>query len=143
VLRTGLTTAAAVAGTAAALRPVAAAGITRSGAPGRAVDPAPGTGMNGMSGMSSTEPADPADGGTPLFDEVYCGRRIQGFTAPEPAGARILVDGRELELMRRVDGSWISMANHYQAYATPLDTARGAVDVIGHAQLSEAAAHHH
>ena len=91
--------------------------------------------------------ADPGDitddATTALFDEVYRGRRIEGIGSPEPSGVRILIDGRPLELMRRVDGSWISMANHYQPYLTPLATARGAVDVIGKAQLSTATAHHH
>jgi len=83
------------------------------------------------------------DATTTLFDEVYRGRRVQGFGSPDPSRVRVLVDGRPLELMRRVDGSWISMANHYQPFRTPLATARGAVDVLGRAQLSAAAAYHH
>ncbi|WP_078901397.1 tyrosinase family oxidase copper chaperone [Actinacidiphila yeochonensis] len=129
VLRTGFTTAAAVSGTAAALLPVTAGSHTAG---------------------SATAPGDPGpDDGKPggaLFDEVYRGRHIQGYHAPdEPSGVAVLVDGRQLDLMRRVDGSFISMANHYQPYLTPVETARAAVDVIGRAQLSEAAAvmHHH
>jgi hypothetical protein len=85
----------------------------------------------------------PAAAVTALFDEVYRGRRIQGFPAAGEDAVAITVDGRPLQVMRRVDGSWISMANHYQPFTTPLDTARGAVDVIGGARLSANAEHHH
>jgi hypothetical protein len=80
-----------------------------------------------------------------LFDEVYRGRRIQGFSDDGEDGIAITVDGTPLPVMRRVDGSWISTANHYQPYTTPLATAKGAVDVIGRAALSAWAAseHHH
>lgn len=142
VLRTGLISAAAAAGTAAALWPVLATGRPRTslaGADGRV------TGMNmGSATGSGTGSGDMTDDATTtLFDEVYRDRRIQGFGSPDPARVRVLVDGRPLELMRRVDGSWISMANHYQPFRTPLATARGAVDVLGRAQLSRAAAYHH
>ncbi|SEO92748.1 tyrosinase family oxidase copper chaperone [Actinacidiphila rubida] len=126
MLRTGLTTVAAVSGTGAALRPMLAAGQSggHDGA-GAAV-----------AAQGAAAPARPA--GTPLFDEVYRGRRIQGFTTADDDRIGILVDGRPLHVMRRVDGSWISMANHYQPFATPLATARGAVDVMGHAVLAAA-----
>jgi hypothetical protein len=122
VLKTGLTTVAAVSGTAAALRPMLAAGTQSPG--GSAAGPPP-------------EPRQGAEGSAPpLFDEVYRERRIQGFTSDAAAGVDLFIDGRPLELMRRVDGSWISVANHFQPYLTPLATARGAVDVIGRAELS-------
>jgi Tyrosinase co-factor MelC1 len=149
VLRTGLTTMAAVGGTAAALRPMLAAGQPSP-------DPVGQYGPEAAFGSDSDTPiGDPHaesgsgtgditdDATTPLFDEVYRERRIQGFGSPDPDGMRILIDGRPLRVMRRVDGSWISMANHYQPYLTPLATARGAVDVIGGAELSTAAVHHH
>ncbi|CAM5647878.1 hypothetical protein SVIOM74S_02697 [Streptomyces violarus] len=41
------------------------------------------------------------------------------------------VDGRPLHLMRRADGSWLSMVDHYRSYPTPLAAARGAVDELG------------
>jgi hypothetical protein len=138
VLRTGLTAAAAVSGTAAALRPMLAAGQPAAhGGPGGETaggqDGKPGTSLPiGGEGVSS-----------PLFDEVYRGRRIQGFTSNDPSGLLLLVDGRPLGAMRRFDGSFVSMANHYQSYPTPLTTARGAVDVIGSAELADAAAAHH
>jgi hypothetical protein len=122
VLRTGLTTAVAVSCTAAALRPMLAAGTRRA-----EIDNAGPPG----------EPRQGAEGSVPpLFDEVYRDRRIQGYPSDGEAGLDIRIDGRPLELMRRVDGSWISVANHFQPYLTPLATARGAVDAIGRADLS-------
>ncbi|MCF0089132.1 hypothetical protein B0E37_04221 [Streptomyces sp. MH192] len=41
------------------------------------------------------------------------------------------MDGRPLHLMRRADGTWVSMVDHYASYPTPLAAARGAVDVLG------------
>jgi len=124
VLKTGFTTVAAVSGTAAALQPMLGAGRTADGRGEAAADAAPGDA-----------------GGTPLFDEVYRGRHIQGFSTADDDRIALLVDARPLHVMRRVDGSWISMANHYQPYTTPLDTARGAVDVMRGADLSSAPVH--
>ncbi|MBY8877578.1 tyrosinase cofactor [Actinacidiphila acidipaludis] len=123
VLTTGLTTVAAVSGTAAALHPMLAADEPSA---------------HGGSAASADAALGNAAGGTPLFDEVYRGRRIQGYSTADDDRIALLVDGRPLHVMRRVDGSWISMANHYQPYTTPLDTARGAVDVMRHADLSAA-----
>jgi hypothetical protein len=134
VLGSGLTAVAAVSGTAAALWPVLTADPTESAASADA---------GGTAAVTNAVAA-----GRPLFDEVYRGRRIQGRTSASQDGIALSIDGRPLHVMRRVDGSWISMANHYQPYQTPLDTARGAVDVIGSAQLTAYAAppaggHHH
>ncbi|MEV5979776.1 tyrosinase family oxidase copper chaperone [Streptomyces sp. NPDC052114] len=74
----------------------------------------------------------------PPFDQMYQGRRIQG----EPMASRgvdrgvsgewrVTIDGRLLGLMRRADGTYLSMVDHYQSYATPLAAARGAVDELG------------
>ncbi|WP_333770445.1 tyrosinase family oxidase copper chaperone [Streptomyces sp. IBSBF 2435] len=136
VITSGVTAAAAVSGTAVALRPVLTAGQEPpDGAPGGS---AAGAGADG----SPRAPLAPATAPA-LFDEVYRGRRIQGFPVPGEEGVAITVDGQPLQLMRRVDGSWISVANHYQPYTTPLATAKGAVDVIGRAELSMTAEHHH
>ncbi|WP_328466346.1 tyrosinase family oxidase copper chaperone [Streptomyces sp. NBC_00448] len=143
VLRTGLIAAAAVSGTAAGLRPMLAAGQPTSRA-------AAAQGAGGQDGKGAVPGAD-GDGSdslldevaSPLFDEVYRGRRIQGFPSGDPSGLLLLVDGRPLGAMRRYDGSFVSMANHFQPYPTPLATARGAVDVIGSAELADAAAAHH
>lgn len=71
------------------------------------------------------------------FDETYRGRRIQG--APLPAAGlsalgvtwHVTVDGRPLHLMRRADGTWLSMLDHYSWYRTPLEATRAAVDELG------------
>ncbi|MCX4762246.1 tyrosinase cofactor [Streptomyces sp. NBC_01275] len=75
------------------------------------------------------------------FDEVYRGRHLRGVLAPPehaptdraPAGPRwqVTVDGRPLHLMRRADGTWLSMVDHYRSYDTPLAAARAAVDELG------------
>jgi hypothetical protein len=69
------------------------------------------------------------------FDETYRGRRIRGVevTAAHPAGSRweVTVDGRPLHLMRRADGTWLSMVDHYCSYPSPLAAARAAVDELG------------
>ena len=36
--------------------------------------------------------------------------------------------------MRRADGTWLSMVDHYRSYATPLEAARAAVDELGPGQ---------
>ncbi|WP_406330114.1 tyrosinase family oxidase copper chaperone [Streptomyces sp. NBC_00203] len=71
------------------------------------------------------------------FDEVYRGRRILGAKtgaggAPSDGGEwRVTVDGRPLTLMRRADGTYMSMVDHYQSYPTALAAARAAVDELG------------
>jgi hypothetical protein len=81
----------------------------------------------------------PRPGGD-TFDETYRGRRIQGFRTAAGAMAahgvdgehwQVTVDGRPLHLMRRADGTWLSMVDHYRSYATPLEAARAAVDEMG------------
>ncbi|MCZ4117963.1 tyrosinase family oxidase copper chaperone [Streptomyces sp. H39-S7] len=132
VLRAAFTAAVAVTGTTAVLYPIVTSGEPEGekSAAGRSA-----------SGNDPAGPApEPAGGG---FDEVYRGRRIQGVPTGTADGSEtdgspvvILIDGRMLHVMRRADGTYVSVANHYQPYATPLDTARGAVDVIGAAKLS-------
>ncbi|MFG2349417.1 tyrosinase family oxidase copper chaperone [Streptomyces phaeochromogenes] len=81
------------------------------------------------------------------FDEMYRGRRIRGVkdatdatdvrAAAGAAGAApagqwlVTVDDRPLHLMRRADGGYLTMVDHYQSYPTPLAAARGAVDELG------------
>ncbi|MFG2683359.1 tyrosinase cofactor [Streptomyces sp. NPDC048392] len=70
------------------------------------------------------------------FDETYRGRRIRGISSAAGRGVGagtwyVTVDGRPLHLMRRADGSWLSMIDHYRSYPTPLAAARGAVDELG------------
>ncbi|GHD99125.1 tyrosinase family oxidase copper chaperone [Streptomyces alanosinicus] len=74
------------------------------------------------------------------FDETYRGRRIRGVevrAAHRAVGGgggalwEVTIDGRRLHLMRRADGSWLSMVDHYRSYPTPLAAARAAVDELG------------
>ncbi|MCB5179549.1 tyrosinase cofactor [Streptomyces antimicrobicus] len=139
MLRAGFTTAVVV-GTSAAVAPIVLADPQARAA---AEPPAPAAPSAGPGG----------------FDEIYRGRRIQGGpTAPvryaaartgaaaAPAagpGVEITIDGRPLHVMRRADGTYLSLVNHYQSFPTPLEVARAAVDEIGTAQLSTASFHHH
>ncbi|GGX64031.1 tyrosinase [Streptomyces minutiscleroticus] len=43
----------------------------------------------------------------------------------------VTVDGRPLHLMRRADGGYLTMLDHYQSYPTPLAATRAAVDELG------------
>lgn len=88
--------------------------------------------------IAASRPAPPSEGaGDGSFDETYRGRRIRGVPvsaadqAAAGAGWRITVDGRPLHLMRRADGTWLSMIDHYTSYRTPLEATRAAVDEMG------------
>ncbi|MGA5357372.1 tyrosinase family oxidase copper chaperone [Streptomyces purpurascens] len=79
------------------------------------------------------------------FAETYRGRRIGVAWTPShgPAGQgrwHVTVDGRPLHLMRRADGTWLSMIDHYCSYRTPLEAARAAVDALGTGQRLRAPA---
>ncbi|MET7441635.1 tyrosinase family oxidase copper chaperone [Streptomyces sp. NPDC004082] len=80
-----------------------------------------------------SDPHDVAD----TFEETYRGRRIHGVWSVAGRAAydsgqwQVTVDGRPLHLMRRADGSYLSMVDHYESYPTPLAAARAAVDVLG------------
>ncbi|MFF2849635.1 tyrosinase family oxidase copper chaperone [Streptomyces sp. NPDC058001] len=78
-----------------------------------------------------------------VFDEVYRGRRIRGLEVTmvglghgHGGSVRVTVDGRALPLMRRADGGYLSMVDHYASYATPLEATRAAVDELGTARLA-------
>ncbi|MFI1885730.1 tyrosinase family oxidase copper chaperone [Streptomyces jumonjinensis] len=133
-------TAGVVAGTAGALAPV----IARTGAR-----------------QSPPRPAEPE-----RFAEMYRGRHIQGSaTALVPVavrgggrpgygagpgavsgavpGAEVRIDGRPLEVMRRSDGGYLSVVNHYESFPTLREAARAAVDELGSARLALAPPHGH
>ncbi|WP_062648489.1 tyrosinase family oxidase copper chaperone [Streptomyces maremycinicus] len=103
--------------------------------------------------VTASRPTRPVEGGGPAdsFDEIYRGRHLQGVLAPTGHGAAadvrwdITVDGRPLHLMRRADGTWLSMVDHYSSYPTPLEAVRAAVDGLGPGERLRAAdpAHHH
>ncbi|MFF3457099.1 tyrosinase cofactor [Streptomyces sp. NPDC002730] len=83
------------------------------------------------------------------FDEVYQGRRIQGGPSHggghhgnghhgnghHGAGYAVRIDGDELHVMRNADGTWISVVNHYETFATPRAVARAAVVELQGAEL--------
>ncbi|WP_399939424.1 tyrosinase family oxidase copper chaperone [Streptomyces sp. BBFR25] len=108
-----------------------------SGAAASATAPGPRSAHPGPHAAESAKSAESVEGAEPAaFDETYRGRRIRGIrsAAGRAVGAgtwQVTVDGRPLHLMRRADGSWLSMVDHYRSYPTPLAAARGAVDELG------------
>lgn len=82
------------------------------------------------------EPTSEPPTGLDSFEETYRGRHISGRELPggaagEPAAWQVTVDGRPLHLMRRADGSYLTMVDHYTCHATPLAAARSAVRELG------------
>ncbi|MCQ9182199.1 tyrosinase cofactor [Streptomyces sp. IBSBF 2953] len=103
--------------------------------------------------VAASRPLRPADGGPTgsSFDETYRGRHIRGVLTSSGSAAaagaewKVTVDGRPLHLMRRADGTWLSMVDHYRSYATPLEAVRAAVDGLGPGERlrEDGPAHHH
>ncbi|MFH8896112.1 tyrosinase family oxidase copper chaperone [Streptomyces coeruleorubidus] len=74
--------------------------------------------------------------GDTAFDQTYRNHRIRVSWTPSGGSAEqgrwhVTVDGRPLHLMRRADGTWLSMVDHYCSYRSPLEAARAAVDELG------------
>ncbi|MFF7531903.1 tyrosinase family oxidase copper chaperone [Streptomyces bobili] len=83
--------------------------------------------------------------GETVFDVTYLGRHLLGSLVPPTRSGdagrwEITVDGRPLHLMRRADGTWLSMVDHYRSYAAPLDAVRAAVDELGPGEMLRATA---
>ncbi|MGW2508892.1 tyrosinase family oxidase copper chaperone [Streptomyces scopuliridis] len=139
-----------VAGTSAAPAPILRAGRGAAGA---------------VTGGPARSAETGADG---VFDEMYLGRRIQiGRSGPAhpgpahpgsvatvsagtdvsvlspPSPPDIRIDGRPLQVMRRADGGYLSMVNHYESFPTPLAAARAAVRDLRGAQLALDGPVHH
>ncbi|WP_380281624.1 tyrosinase cofactor [Kitasatospora purpeofusca] len=97
-------------------------------------------GVAGPGGGAATA-ADP--GASESFDETFQGRRIQGRPISGGShqhggagtGYEVRIDGDELHMMRNADGTWISVVNHYQTFATPRALARAAVNDLQGATL--------
>ncbi|MFZ3474461.1 apotyrosinase chaperone MelC1 [Streptomyces sp. 4.24] len=94
-----------------------------------------------VTGSRSAAPATP----TGKVDEVYLGRRIRITPASgggghhgghhSPGLPTVLIDGRELHVMRNADGTWISVVNHYETFSDVLPLARAAVRELQGAAL--------
>ncbi|MER5459840.1 MULTISPECIES: apotyrosinase chaperone MelC1 [unclassified Streptomyces] len=124
--------------------------LTRRRALGAAASALAGLAVADLATAASAQPAaaapnasDPAP-----FDEVYQGRRIQGAPSHggghhggghhgngEHGGYAVRIDGDELHVMRNADGTWISVVNHYEPFATPRAVARAAVVELQGAEL--------
>ncbi|MFE4171399.1 tyrosinase family oxidase copper chaperone [Streptomyces sp. NPDC056909] len=130
-----------VAGTSAVLTPILRVGHRAAGGAGGGAD------MDGAGGGEA--------GAGRTADEMYRGRHIRigttgGVRAPSDAGflavpsvLDVRIDGRPLQMMRRADGSYLSVVNHYESFPTPLDAARAAVDDLAGASLSLSGPIHH
>lgn len=144
VLR-ALFTVGAVAGTAGALLPLLA---RRGGDTGRSGGDSAATSRSlerfaetyqGRHIQGSATVMVPADDEGPYVDgdaadPVRSGRPARR-ARPAPS-VEVRIDGRPLHVMRRADGTYLSLVNHYESFPTLRDVARAAVDELGDAQLS-------
>ncbi|MGW0858158.1 tyrosinase family oxidase copper chaperone [Streptomyces sp. NPDC002690] len=119
-----------VAGTGAAWEPIVAHGPESGEGTAPTAVPEPGEITETYRGRTIRVRADAGPGGA--------GR--SGVRSASSAGAHpeVSIDGDPLHLMRRADGSCLSMVAHYESHPTPLAAARAAVDVLGTARLSAA-----
>ncbi|MFD9356623.1 tyrosinase family oxidase copper chaperone [Streptomyces sp. NPDC060031] len=120
--------------------------ITRRQALGTTAGALTVLGIAGATAHAAT--ADPRAATTPAgtVDEVYQGRRIQITPAAAGGGGHhgghhspgmptVRIDGRELHVMQNADGTWISVVNHYETFASPASLARAAVRELQGATL--------
>ncbi|MEW2080194.1 tyrosinase cofactor [Streptomyces sp. NPDC005283] len=124
--------------------------LTRRRALGAAASALAGLAVADLATAASAQPvaAAPNASDPAPFDEVYQGRRIQGAPSHggghhggghhgngEHGGYAVRIDGDELHVMRNADGTWISVVNHYETFATPRAVARAAVVELQGAEL--------
>lgn len=124
--------------------------ITRRQALGTTAGALTVLGLAGATAQAAVTRSRPAAPATPAgtVDEVYQGRRIRIVPASggddhgghhgghqAPGQPTVLIDGRELHVMRNADGSWISVINHYETFSGPLPLARAAVRELQGASL--------
>ncbi|GHJ39981.1 tyrosinase family oxidase copper chaperone [Streptomyces sp. TS71-3] len=84
-----------------------------------------------------TRHADGAGGHTTMAsDEPMASQAPTASPAAGDQPIEVLIDGRPLHLMRRADGSYLSMVDHYGSHPTVLAAARGAVDALGASRLA-------
>ncbi|MEU9100407.1 tyrosinase family oxidase copper chaperone [Streptomyces sp. NPDC048361] len=77
-----------------------------------------------------------------LFDEMHAGHRIQGRPLQaDGSEVAVFVDDRQLVLMRRADGTYLSSVDHYESYATAREAARAAAAELGRARLAAVPVH--
>ncbi|MCX5381776.1 tyrosinase family oxidase copper chaperone [Streptomyces sp. NBC_00083] len=94
----------------------------------------PGSAAPAVSGLGLAEGA--------VFDEMHAGHRVQGrVLGADAADVAVFVDGRQLMLMRRADGSYLSAVDHYDSYATAREAARAAAAELGRARLAAVPVH--
>ncbi|MGW4029945.1 tyrosinase family oxidase copper chaperone [Streptomyces sp. NPDC004838] len=67
-------------------------------------------------------------------------RDVRDVAAPS---VEVRIDGRPLPIMRRADGGYLSLVNHYESFPTLREAARAAVDELGAAHLSMSPSHGH
>ncbi|MGW7361310.1 apotyrosinase chaperone MelC1 [Streptomyces sp. NPDC054802] len=104
-----------------------------------------GDGSHRANPAGHDDPARPRTAGE-QFDETYKGRHIQGWPTDHGhhgtvSGYRVLIDGTDLHVMQNGDGTWVSLIDHYEVFATPRVLARSAVDNLDGADLVAVTAH--
>jgi hypothetical protein len=88
----------------------------------------PARGGNRDEGFAVDTAVDTAGGGAPVVRPAGGARLVPSM--------EVRIDGRPLHVMRRADGTYLSLVNHYESFPTLRDVARAAVDELGDAQLS-------
>lgn len=128
LLRTAFTVGVVV-GTAGALAPIIARSRPAT-APRRGV-----AGRPGLERFAETYRGRHIEGTATVMVPVRAARTRPAADVAEPS-VEVRIDGRPLHVMRRADGSYLSLVNHYESFPTLRQVARAAVDELGAAQLA-------